>query len=139
MGIVAAIVLMLCGAAAASSLIIARRPDAKPLLDKLLPIQGYLGVVAAIWGVWIVIQVVLNASVFTVAPFHASVAAAVAALTLGLGFLLGYGLISKYALSKNAAAAAKGEQIRAKLIRVQGPMGLAAIAVAGLSLVSIFI
>jgi hypothetical protein len=89
MGIIAAVVLMLCGAAAASSLIIARRPDAKPLLDKLLPLQGYLGVVAAIWGVWIVIHIVLNASMFTAVPFRASLAAAVAGLTLGLGFCSG--------------------------------------------------
>ena len=44
-----------------------------------------------------------------------------------IGFLLAFGLISKYALSKNQAAMAKGQAIRTKLVKIQAPLGLFAI------------
>ena len=51
MGIVAAIVLFVCGALAASSLVIAKKPNAKELLDKLVPFQGWIGFVVCLWSV----------------------------------------------------------------------------------------
>ncbi len=50
---------------------------------------------------------------------------------LGVGFLLGFSLISKYALSKNEQAMAKGQQLRAKLLKIQAPLGLFAIVMGG--------
>jgi len=44
----------------------------------------------------------------------------------GLGIILGYGLIQKYALSKNEQAAA-GEKVLAKLLPLQGILGIVAI------------
>jgi hypothetical protein len=49
---------------------------------------------------------------------------------LGLGFLLGYGLISKYALSSSPEAAEKGRQLREKLAVYQGPLGVVAVCLA---------
>ena len=48
-------------------------------------------------------------------------------VAIGLGFLLGYGLINQYVLSKNADAARSGEAMRLKLAGIQGPVGLVAI------------
>ncbi|MBK8269600.1 MAG: hypothetical protein IPK83_15380, partial [Planctomycetes bacterium] len=44
---------------------------------------------------------------------------------LGLGFLLAYGLISKYALEKNDQAKER-RQVRPMTGRLSGPMGLSA-------------
>jgi len=40
------------GILAASALIIARKPNAKELIDKLTPYQGWIGVVMFGWGIW---------------------------------------------------------------------------------------
>ena len=46
---------------------------------------------------------------------------------LVVGFLLGFGLITKYTLSGSPAALAKGQHIRQKLAAYQGAFGLLAI------------
>ena len=58
---------------------------------------------------------------------------------LVVGFLLGFGLITKYALGKNAAAQARGQQIRAKLAAYQGVFGLLAIAMGSLYIVWLYV
>ena len=40
------------GILAASALIIARKPNAKELIDKLTPYQGWIGIVMFFWGIW---------------------------------------------------------------------------------------
>ena len=57
------------------------------------------------------------------------------AVELGLGFLLAYTLVSQYVLSGNTQAAAKGEQLRAKLAVYQAPLGLASIGLAVLFII----
>jgi hypothetical protein len=52
-----------------------------------------------------------------------------------VGFLLGFGLITKYALDKNPAARARGQQLRARLAPYQGTCGLFAIAMGALYIV----
>jgi hypothetical protein len=44
-----------------------------------------------------------------------------------VGLLLGFGLISQYALSKNEEAMKRGEQIRGKLAPFQAMLGVAQI------------
>ena len=134
------VALLLCGILAASTLIIQKKPDAKELIDKLVPIQGYLGVVACLLGLWGIIRLLLNIGAFLkYSPMHFVVYMAIAVLMAGLGFLLGYGLISQYALSKNPEAAAKGAELRAKLTKFQIPMGLAGIALGLVGIVMNFI
>ena len=47
-----AIIAIIGGIIAASSFIIAKKPDAKELIDKLTPYQGWIGVVLTFFGVW---------------------------------------------------------------------------------------
>jgi hypothetical protein len=129
------IVLIVLGALAAATFVVAKRPDAKVLLDKVTPFQGVLGVVAAVWGAWQLIQLVIHISLIKLAPVSFLVGTAMVLLTVALGFLMGYALIVKYALSKNAEAAAKGEAVRAKLVTYQTPLGLAGMAVGVVGLV----
>jgi hypothetical protein len=117
------------GLIALSPAIIARRADAKVMLDKLTPYTGWIGACLFGWGVWEMISVVLNLGLLGSAPLHWIFWLVMAATDLGLGLLLGFGLISKYALSKNAVAMQKGQQLRQKLAPYQAILGIVEIAV----------
>ena len=52
MGLVSGLWLAVLGILGASNLIIARKPDAKELIAKLAPYQGWIGAVSALWGAW---------------------------------------------------------------------------------------
>jgi hypothetical protein len=51
-----------CGILAASAYIVARRPDARQLIDKLTPYQGWIGFVLFFWGAWLVFGLVTQLS-----------------------------------------------------------------------------
>ncbi len=127
------------GILAASSLIIARKPNAKELIDKLTPYQGWIGIVMFFWGVWGVLGCVRMMSLLSVRPLLWVFALGSSGANLIVGFLLGFGLITKYALGKNAAAQARGQQVRAKLAAYQGVFGLFAIAMGALYIVWLYV
>lgn len=127
---------ILGGLIASSSVIIAKKPNAKELIDKLTPYQGWIGVILAFWGVWGIISSVLNIGNLSL-TWIVSLAVAVAEFVVG--FLLGYGLISKYLLEKNETAKEKGQALRLKLTKYQIPAGLLLLALGVLWLVFYFI
>lgn len=121
---VSAIIAILGGILAASSLIISKKPNAKELIDKLTPYQGWIGVILTFWGVWGIISSILNIGLLSTVPLYWSIGLAVSVVTFIVGFLLGYGLISKYLLEKNDAAKAKEQELRLKLVKYQVPSGI---------------
>lgn len=127
------------GILAASALIIARKPNAKDLIDKLTPYQGWIGIVMFFWGVWGVLDCVRFMSLLSARPLFWLFWLACGVADLVVGFLLGFGLITKYALSKSPAANARGQQIRAKLAGYQGAFGLFAIATGVLYIVWLYV
>lgn len=133
------IMLIILGLLAVPSLL-ANKPSAKAMLDKIVPFQGWIGVIFFIWGVFGTIQVILNVGWLSSGLVLAWVIwLLVEICELLLGFLLGYGLIAKYALAKNEAAKAKGEQILAKLLPWQGRLGILAIVLGILFIIVRFI
>ena len=130
MWLITTLVLLCGGLLGAANLIIAKRPNAKELIDKLLPYQGGIGVLMFLWGLWDLIHLVRSVGILSSYPMWWLVFLVTTATLLGLGFLLGYGLISRYALSKNAQMMEKGEKLRAKLTVYQGPLGIVAIVLA---------
>ncbi len=134
-----AIVLIVLGLLAVPSLVLKKKPNAKELFDKVAPYQGWFGVICALWGVWGIISLVLNLGMLGYAPLTWVLWLAVDLVLAGLGFILGYGLIQKYALSKNEKAAAKGGEVLAKLLPLQGRLGIAAIILGLIDLVYIII
>ena len=120
------------GILAASALIIARKPNAKDLIDKLTPYQGWIGVVMFFWGTWELIGCVTHLGLLASHPVFWIFALATSVADLAVGFLLGFGLITRYALGKNAVARARGQQIRAKLAGYQGVFGVLAIVMGAL-------
>ncbi|MBN1945348.1 MAG: hypothetical protein JW797_06695 [Bradymonadales bacterium] len=127
MALIAALALILCGVLASASAIVKRKPDAQQLFDKLLPYQGWIGVVVGIWGIVTIIHAFTITIVLRIFPLWWITYFVTGLLELALGFILGFALISKYVLSKNAEAEKKGEEVRAKLAVYQVPLGYAAI------------
>jgi hypothetical protein len=122
--------LIVGGILAASSLIVAKKPNAQELIDKLTPYQGWIGIALFLGGIVDTIFLIRYIGVMFQVSVLQSIFYIVAVPTeLLVGFLLGFGLITKYALSKSEKAMEKGQAIRAKLAPVQGFIGLLAIAV----------
>ena len=127
-----AIIAIIGGIIAASSLIVAKKPNAQELIDKLTPYQGWIGVVLTFWGVWGILQSILNIKYIGLSW---GIGLGVSAVEFVVGFLLAYSLISKYLLEKNETAKAKGQELRLKLTKYQVPAGVALIVLGILSIV----
>jgi hypothetical protein len=126
-----ALLLIIAGALAIPSLIAKRQPNAGEALAKLVPFQGVIGIILLLWGLWMLIGDVLLSGYFgmflQIFPVWGIVYLITIIVSIGLGALLGYGLIAKYALSGNADAARGGAAVHAKLATVQVPLGIAGI------------
>jgi len=127
MGLVNGIWLVVLGVLGAASLIIAKKPDAKELIDKLAPYQGWIGAISAIWGAWGIISAVLTIGWLSTVPILWVTYLANAVLLLCLGLLLGVGVMKTFV--KDEAAVAKLDTTIAKLAPKQGMLGLVAIGV----------
>jgi hypothetical protein len=127
MGILTSIALIICGLLAAASLIIKKEPNAKDLIDKLVPYQGWIGMIVCILGIWTIIRAILDLRLFSYLPIYWLTFLGTGVLEFILGFLLGFALITKYFLSNSAEAMAKGQQLRARLAGWQIPLGVVAI------------
>ncbi|NMM48734.1 hypothetical protein [Marinigracilibium pacificum] len=123
------ITLIVLGVLASPNLLLSKKPNAKEILDKITPYQGWIGLLFCIWGVWGLIQSILNISLLSHWPIWWITWFASSAVEAVLGFILGYGMINKLLLSKNEEAKRKGEQLLAKLAPVQGKLGLFGIIV----------
>lgn len=132
-----ALILIISGILAVPSLILSKKPDAKAILDKVTPYQGWFGVVILIWGIWQIFSLLLNIGFFfgngLVGVWILSLV--ISAVEVILGFILGFNLINTYVLSKNPKSEEKGKQLLAKLVPLQGVVGIAAIALGIIALV----
>ena len=129
MWVITILLLLAGGLIGASHLIVARRPDAKDVIDKLVPYQGIIGVVLLLWGVKGAIDIVRTIGLIHFAPFWWLVFVATVLTELGLGFLLAYGLIMKV-VGNSPGTVEKTERVRAKLATYQGSLGVTAIVLA---------
>ena len=123
------IIAIVGGIIASSSFLVAKKPNAQELIDKLTPYQGWIGVVLTVLGVLGIISSITHFSI---------IGLALNAVEFTVGFLLAYGLISKYLLEKNETAKEKGQQLRMKLAKYQVPAGLILIVLGILSILRIF-
>jgi hypothetical protein len=119
--------LIVLGVVAIPSLIIAKRPDAKELIGKLTPYQGWIGAVSCIWGVWGIISAVLNIGWLSTWPIWWVSWLVGSILQAALGLILGIGTLKTFI--KNPQAQQKMDETLAKLSPKQGMLGIAAIGV----------
>ena len=129
------ILLIVVGVLAAYPGIIRTRQDAKEILDKILPYQGYIGIAALIWGALNLLRILLHLGMMTMMPaMWLILALAGNAVAVVLGLLLGYGLIAQYVLSNRPDARRRGEEMRSKLLPRQVALGWAGIVLGILGL-----
>ncbi len=133
------ILLIVLGLLAVPSLLLSKKPNAKELFDKITPYQGWIGCVFAFWGAWGIISSILNLGWLGSIPIYWITYLAVSMLEFGLGFILGYSLIQKYVLSKNEKGAEAGEKLLAKLMPLQGTLGIVAIILGAWQIVTYFL
>lgn len=137
MGLVSGVWLAVLGILGASNLIIARKPDAKELIAKLAPYQGWIGAVSALYGFWGIISSVLNLGWLTSFPIFWTTYLASSVVQAGLGLLLGVGTLKTFI--KQPQAVEKMDQMVAKLAPYQGTLGLIAIGVGAWMVVANFL
>lgn len=123
------ITLIILGILAAPSLLLSKRADAKELLDKIAPYQGWIGLVFCFLGLWGIFSAILRSGMLTHYPIWWITWFIKSIVEAALGFLLGYGIINQYLLSKNDDAQEKGAQLLEKLAPLQGKLGLIAIII----------
>jgi hypothetical protein len=82
---------------------------------------------------------VLHISMLHIVPIWWITLLATGCLEFGLGFLLGFSLITKYALAGSPEALVKGELLRAKLASIQIPLGFAGIGLGVWCLAAVFV
>lgn len=126
--------LLLLGVLSAASFIIQKRPDAKEHIEKIAPYQGYIGVIAALWGVFVVLQAVLHMSLLGQSPIRWLTWLGMGLVLVGNGFLLGYGLAIGHV--KDEAAKAKAQDAYQRLLPYQTRLGLVSIALGAWGILS---
>ena len=132
MGIANGLVLIVLGALCIPALVAKKSPNAKELLDKIVPFQGIIGFAAFIWGIWVIIQCILGLG-WIGWMFPLGLILWITYLFNGLlllcgGAILGWGLIQKNLLAKASdIVKAKAEGSFAKLVAFQPKIGIVAL------------
>ena len=122
-----AVISILLGLLAAPSLLAGQNPKAQEMLNKLVPFQGIFGIIVLFWGLFrLIFDILMHFGTFTYTPILLVSYLLLTLVQVFLGFLLGFGFISKMT-SGNEQARAKSEALRAKLAVYQGPLGIASI------------
>ena len=128
MNIIDGIWLFVLGCLAVPQMVMSKSPDAKKALDKIVPFQGWIGVISLIWGLYNVIWLIrylsaLGAGVKGILFFL--VFAVFVICQIVLGFILGIGVVKSFV--KDANAQAKLDETLTKVLPYQSKLGLLAI------------
>jgi len=137
MGWLAAVWIIVLGILGASHLIIARKPEAKELIAKLAPYQGWIGAISAVWGAWITVWTLIHVSWMHYSVLWWFTILAEGLILLALGLILGAGVIKSFV--KQPQAVAKMDMAVAKLMPLQGMFGLVGIGLGVWGIAAIFI
>ncbi|WP_299465294.1 hypothetical protein [uncultured Microscilla sp.] len=124
MNILYGLILIALGILASPSLLLSRRPDAKEILDKIAPYQGWLGLIFCAWGIWSIIKTFLFIGLLKYHALWWFTWLAGGITEAVLGFILGYATINKLVLSNSEEAQEKGERLIARLRPIQGKLGV---------------
>ncbi|MBW2277087.1 MAG: hypothetical protein JRF63_06315 [Deltaproteobacteria bacterium] len=125
MGFAIGSVMILVGVLGAANLIIARKPEAKEIIGKIAPYQGWIGVGAVFWGLWGIIDSLLTITWIATMPIYWFSALVASVLQVALGVLLGIGVFKMFI--KKPEAVEKLDLLVTKLAPKQGILGFAAI------------
>lgn len=128
MDLITPILLILGGILAISGLIIAKKPDAKALIDKLSPYQALIGVAMLATGLWWVLRFGgALMDVFKVNLLFAAAVWGVIATSILLGALFGMPQIAKW-IPGDSPAEQKALELSKKVAPFQVLLGLIGLA-----------
>jgi hypothetical protein len=126
-----ALVLIAGGILAVSNLIVAKKPDAQKLIDKLVPYQAAIGVALLVLGIVNLIRGLGNhlIDIMRIVPLFGLTYLAMCVTSILLGFMFGMPQIAKW-LPGEGAAEQKGMDLSRKLGPYQVIIGLIGLAAA---------
>lgn len=135
MELINALVLIAGGILAVSGLIVAKKPDAKQLIDKLVPYQAIIGVVLLVFGVVNLLRWLGNhlISLISHIPLFGLTLLAMTVTSILLGFMFGMPQIAKW-MPGEGAAEQKGLALSQKLAPFQVMIGIVGLIAALLML-----
>lgn len=125
MDLINPLLLIVGGILAVSGLIVAKRPDAKDLIDKLVPYQAFIGVALLALGLWNLLRSLAHL-VDALKSFPGIVGLTMIITSILLGFMFGMPQIAKW-IPGQAAAEQKGMELSQKLAPFQVIIGLVGI------------
>lgn len=124
------LILVLGGILAASALIVAQKPNAQQVIDKLAPFQTTIGLALIAFGIVNGVRLIPRISdIFRVNLLLAAVQLTVCGASILLGVLFGMGPIMKF-FAGNAAAERKAQELVTNVAPYQVLIGLAALGAA---------
>lgn len=126
MELIAPILLILGGILAISNLIVAKRPDAQEMINKLVPFQGAIGIALLVFGVLRLFSAIRVLEMLGRAPLFAATIFTVVGASILLGLLFGMPLIVKL-IPGESSAEQKAAELSAKISGFQIIIGLAGI------------
>mgnify|MGYP001546611368 CR=1 FL=1 len=132
MNIVFTCLLLALGVLGAANLIIAKKPEAKEIIAKISPYQGWIGVAGTATGIFWLIQTILH--IANLGVFGLVISLVTNGVCIGLGLLLGIGTIKTFV--GNEEVKAKLDEVVTKIAPYQGILGLIAIGLAVYGLIS---
>jgi hypothetical protein len=126
-----ALVLIAGGILAVSSLIVAKKPDAQKLIDKLLPYQAIIGVALLVLGIVNLIRALGShlLDILRIVPLFGLTYLAMCVTSLLLGLLFGMPQIAKW-LPGEGPAERKGMELSRKLAPYQTLIGIVGLVAA---------
>jgi len=128
--------LILVSILAVPSLILSKKPNAQELLAKLEPYQGWIGLIACLWGIWGIISSILSLGLLSTWPILWIIYLASSVVLAALGFMLGFSMINKMFLGNNPEGQAKAAAIREKIAPMQGKLGIVGIVIGILAILA---
>jgi hypothetical protein len=129
--------LFVAGILAMSGLVLSKRPDARQMIDKLVPYQGVVGVGLLAWGLIQLVRFLLNhgAAQMSAWPLGGAVIFMAMLSALLLGFLFGMPMIAKW-IPGSTPAEQKAMEMQQKVAGFSVLLGIVGIA-AGVGLLLI--
>jgi hypothetical protein len=123
-----ALFLIFIGILAAPQYVASRNPDAQGVVDSIAPYAGWIGLVAVLFGLWLIIDFLAFEYLLLRYYFVWWLTGFLSGLVLiGVGFLLSYPVLSQRLSSKSAEAAKRIDEVRLKVAPFQSLLAIAAI------------
>jgi hypothetical protein len=120
-----ALVLIAGGLLAASAVIVARRPDAQQVINRLVPFQAMIGVALLAIGFINILKLLTSGGLhgLSAVPFFSASLLSMLGCSILLGFLFGMPLLSRL-IPGNSSAEQKAAELAQKIAAFQIMLGL---------------